>query len=206
MFVVTEAEATAIRAVFEQQGELSAAVELRRLFPCHHRQRAGAGVAVNRIERQSDTQAAERGLLPRPPARPDPEGGPDALKAAKHATTSGALELGASTGGGEGRHRPGFLSGAGTRTFSSASCRSTSLRTAAALVGRSSCSRRHASTSRKNSSDALICNVRFCIMRCDVMDVLTGVKHQAHPAAVPPMRSGPTEQDHAFRWASDRGS
>jgi hypothetical protein len=33
MFVVTEAEATAIRAVFEQQGELSAAVELRRLFP-----------------------------------------------------------------------------------------------------------------------------------------------------------------------------
>jgi hypothetical protein len=31
--VVTEAEATAIRAVFEQRGELSAAVELRRLFP-----------------------------------------------------------------------------------------------------------------------------------------------------------------------------
>jgi hypothetical protein len=92
MFVVTEAEATAIRAVFEQQGELSAAVELRRLFPCHHRQRAGAGVAVNRIERQSDTQAAERGLLPRPPARPDPEGGPDALKAAKHATTSRASD------------------------------------------------------------------------------------------------------------------
>jgi hypothetical protein len=33
MFVVTEAEAAAIRAVFEQQGELSAAIELRRLFP-----------------------------------------------------------------------------------------------------------------------------------------------------------------------------
>jgi hypothetical protein len=33
MFVVTEAEAAAIRATFEQQGELSAAVELRRLFP-----------------------------------------------------------------------------------------------------------------------------------------------------------------------------
>jgi hypothetical protein len=33
MFVVTEAEAAAIRAVFDQQGELSAAVELRRLFP-----------------------------------------------------------------------------------------------------------------------------------------------------------------------------
>ncbi|MDX6622003.1 MAG: hypothetical protein QOK36_4389 [Gaiellales bacterium] len=33
MFVVTEAEATAIRTVFEQQGELSAAIEVRRLFP-----------------------------------------------------------------------------------------------------------------------------------------------------------------------------
>ena len=33
MFVVTDAEAVAIRAVFEQQGELSAAIELRRLFP-----------------------------------------------------------------------------------------------------------------------------------------------------------------------------
>jgi hypothetical protein len=33
MIVVTEAEATAIRAAFEQGGEFSAAVELRRLFP-----------------------------------------------------------------------------------------------------------------------------------------------------------------------------
>jgi hypothetical protein len=33
MFVVTEAEAAAIRAVFEQQGEQSAAIELRQLFP-----------------------------------------------------------------------------------------------------------------------------------------------------------------------------
>jgi hypothetical protein len=32
MFVVTEADATAIRAVFEQRGELSAAIELRRRF------------------------------------------------------------------------------------------------------------------------------------------------------------------------------
>jgi hypothetical protein len=30
---ITEAEAAVIRAVFEQSGELSAAVELRRLFP-----------------------------------------------------------------------------------------------------------------------------------------------------------------------------
>jgi hypothetical protein len=34
MFVVSEAEAAAIRTAFEQSGELAAAVELRRLFPC----------------------------------------------------------------------------------------------------------------------------------------------------------------------------
>ncbi len=33
MFTVTEAEAAAIRRVFEEQGELSASIELRRLFP-----------------------------------------------------------------------------------------------------------------------------------------------------------------------------
>jgi hypothetical protein len=33
MFVVTEADAAAIRAVYQQHGELSAAVELRRRFP-----------------------------------------------------------------------------------------------------------------------------------------------------------------------------
>jgi hypothetical protein len=33
MFVVTEADAAAIRAAYEQRGELSAAVELRRRFP-----------------------------------------------------------------------------------------------------------------------------------------------------------------------------
>jgi hypothetical protein len=33
MFVVTEADAAAIRAVFEQRGEFTAAVELRRRFP-----------------------------------------------------------------------------------------------------------------------------------------------------------------------------
>ena len=33
MFVVTEAEAAAIRAMFEQRGELAAAVELHRRFP-----------------------------------------------------------------------------------------------------------------------------------------------------------------------------
>jgi hypothetical protein len=33
MFVVTEAEATAIRTAFDQGGEFAAAIELRRLFP-----------------------------------------------------------------------------------------------------------------------------------------------------------------------------
>jgi hypothetical protein len=33
MFVVTEADAAAIRAVYQQRGELSAAIELRRRFP-----------------------------------------------------------------------------------------------------------------------------------------------------------------------------
>ena len=33
MFTVTEAEAAVIRAAFEQDGEMSAGVELRRLFP-----------------------------------------------------------------------------------------------------------------------------------------------------------------------------
>jgi hypothetical protein len=33
MFVVSEEQAAAIRAIFRQRGEFSAAVELRRLFP-----------------------------------------------------------------------------------------------------------------------------------------------------------------------------
>jgi hypothetical protein len=33
MFIVSKADAAAIRAAFEQGGELSASVELRRLFP-----------------------------------------------------------------------------------------------------------------------------------------------------------------------------
>ena len=43
MFVVTEAEAAAIRAVYEQRGEFAAAVELRRFFP---------GVADNALARE----------------------------------------------------------------------------------------------------------------------------------------------------------
>ena len=64
MFVVTEADAAAIRAVFQESGEFAAAIELRRLFPGHHRQRAGAGVRPHhrRLEAaaagEADAQAA----------------------------------------------------------------------------------------------------------------------------------------------------
>ena len=43
MFAISEAQAAAIRAVYEQRGELSAVVELRRLFP---------GVTDNRQARE----------------------------------------------------------------------------------------------------------------------------------------------------------
>lgn len=33
VFIITEADAAAIRAIFDQEGELSAAIELRRRFP-----------------------------------------------------------------------------------------------------------------------------------------------------------------------------
>ena len=43
MFVISKSDAAAIRAAFDQGGELSATVELRRLFPRNH-QRQGSGV------------------------------------------------------------------------------------------------------------------------------------------------------------------
>jgi hypothetical protein len=72
MFVVTEAEATAIRTVYEQEGELSAAIEVRRLFPA--------------IEDMEDARACARALAdwrpttlppvpPKPRVRPRPRGG-----------------------------------------------------------------------------------------------------------------------------------
>jgi hypothetical protein len=61
MFVVSEAEAAAIRTAFEQQGELSAAVELRRLFP---------GITDNVQARESARAIAGwKPLPPRPPRR-----------------------------------------------------------------------------------------------------------------------------------------
>ena len=63
MFVVTEADAAAIRAVFEQHGEYTAAVELRRLFP---------GVLDNAEARECARAIAGWKPLPVPPVRPLP--------------------------------------------------------------------------------------------------------------------------------------
>jgi hypothetical protein len=58
MFAVSEEEAAAIRAAFEQGGELAAAVELRRRFPRHHRQRPGAGMCPDYRRMEAAAAAA----------------------------------------------------------------------------------------------------------------------------------------------------
>jgi hypothetical protein len=60
MFVVTEADAAAIRAVFEQDGELSAAIELSRRFP---------GITDNTKARECARSIA--GWQPRPAPAPE---------------------------------------------------------------------------------------------------------------------------------------
>lgn len=57
MFVVSEANAAAIRAIYEQDGELSAAIELRRLFP---------GIANNEKARACVRSIADWTPLPMP--------------------------------------------------------------------------------------------------------------------------------------------
>jgi hypothetical protein len=64
MFVVTEEEAAAIRAAFDQGGELAAAVELRRIFPA---------ITDNTHARECARTIAgwkPLALPPRPPVRP----------------------------------------------------------------------------------------------------------------------------------------
>ena len=61
MFVVTEAEAAAIRAVYEQHGEFSAAVELRRLFPSSHRHRASPRLCQDHRRLEAPARAAAPG-------------------------------------------------------------------------------------------------------------------------------------------------
>ena len=60
MFLVTEADAAAIRALFEKEGELSAAIELRRLFP---------GVIDNAKARECARSIAGWTPLPAAPAK-----------------------------------------------------------------------------------------------------------------------------------------
>jgi hypothetical protein len=59
MFVVTEAEAATIRAVFEQQGEFAAAVELRRRFPGIGDNAQARECARRRVEATSAEATAE---------------------------------------------------------------------------------------------------------------------------------------------------
>ena len=61
MFTVTEDQAAAIRAAFEQGGEFSAAVELRRIFPA---------ITGNAEAREQARIIA--GWAPLPPAPPRP--------------------------------------------------------------------------------------------------------------------------------------
>jgi hypothetical protein len=65
MFVVTEADATAIRAVFRESGEFAAAIELRRLFP---------GITDNAQARECARTIA--GWKPLPVLRPVKRRGP----------------------------------------------------------------------------------------------------------------------------------
>jgi hypothetical protein len=60
MFVVTEADAAAIRATYEQEGEFSAAIELRRRFP---------GITDNAKARASVRAIAGWQPLSSPPAK-----------------------------------------------------------------------------------------------------------------------------------------
>jgi hypothetical protein len=64
MFVVTEAEAAAIRAVYDQRGEFAAAVELRRRFP-GITDNTQARECVRTIAGWKPLQPVKR--LPRPP-------------------------------------------------------------------------------------------------------------------------------------------
>jgi hypothetical protein len=60
MYVVTEADAAAIREVYERDGELSAAIELRRRFP---------GITDNATAREQARRIAVWTPLPDRPAR-----------------------------------------------------------------------------------------------------------------------------------------
>jgi hypothetical protein len=71
MFVVSEADAAAIRTVFKQDGELSAAIELRRRFPgIPDNEQARACVRTIAGWRPLPTVQAPRLVTPSNPAAP----------------------------------------------------------------------------------------------------------------------------------------
>ncbi len=75
MFAITEAEAAGIRVAFEQRGELSAVVELRRLFPgvtdnvqareCVRTIAGWKPLPLRAVKRAPRLRQAKRSLLPR---------------------------------------------------------------------------------------------------------------------------------------------
>jgi hypothetical protein len=77
MFVVSESEAAAIRAAFEQGGEFSAAIELRRFFP---------GITDNARARECAMIIAGWG------PRPDPLPKPTRRRKAPRPTSSAASQ------------------------------------------------------------------------------------------------------------------
>jgi hypothetical protein len=77
MFVVTEAEAAAIHAVYEQHGELSAAIELRRRFP---------GIADN-----AQAQACVRTIAGWQPLRPVKKLKPRRLRRVRRAVVAAGV-------------------------------------------------------------------------------------------------------------------
>jgi hypothetical protein len=74
MFAISDAETAAIRAVYEQRGELSAAIELRRLFPgitdtAQARTEAGRRSQILRVLLASLTFVPQRGPAVAPAGR-----------------------------------------------------------------------------------------------------------------------------------------
>jgi hypothetical protein len=70
MFAVTEEQAATIRTVFEQRGELSATVELRRMFPgIRDVQQARECVRIIAGWKPLPAQARPRGLISDLPGR-----------------------------------------------------------------------------------------------------------------------------------------
>ena len=65
MFVVTEEDEAAIRAVYEQRGEFAAALRAAAAVARHHRQRAGTGVRPGHRRLEAAAAAGGEAYAPR---------------------------------------------------------------------------------------------------------------------------------------------